>query len=201
MNPESGGSWIIFGGAFDPVHRGHLQIAADMLKSQKSEGVMFVPSFIPPHKIQGCFASFDDRMQMLKIATCEIENSFVSPIESERHDENFTINTVRALKERYPKCTFSFLIGADNVPLMSSWHKINDLIKEVKFVVGSRPGTNLEKIPELLRNSVTIIETSMVDISASRIRNSISKGIDKSELERLVPTAVATYIIEENLYQ
>ena len=201
MNPDSGGTWIIFGGTFDPVHRGHLQIAADILESQKADGIMFLPSYIPPHKSQGCFASFDDRMTMLELATSENDKSFVSAIEAERNDENYTINTIRALKARYPKCSFLFLIGADNIPLMSSWYRIDDLLKEVNFLAGSRPGVILDNIPEYLKDKIKIINTTPVDISATEIRKSIAHGLEESDLARLVPSSVAAYIIGMKLYR
>lgn len=201
MTPDSGGSWIIFGGAFDPVHLGHLHLAKEIRAARKADGVLYLPSFIPPHKPGGCFASFDDRLSMLKLALEHDDHSFISPSEAARTEENYSLNSVRALKKQFPDCQFSFLVGTDNLSLMQTWHKPDELLAEVQILVGSRSDEMGEVRQHIWDDRIVVIETTLLDVSSTQVRVMVADGAPMSELSKFVPLSVANYIDTARLYQ
>jgi nicotinate-nucleotide adenylyltransferase len=135
----------LLGGSFDPVHKGHLKIAHQALANGMDE-VWLVVAYQPPLKLP-CQASFEQRCAMVTmvldhpaIKLCTVEATLSVP--------SYTINTVRALKERYPTVEFSYLIGSDQQQQLSLWHKIDELRTLVDFVVFNRNSQNDELFPE-----------------------------------------------------
>ena len=159
----------LFGGTFDPVHRGHLALARAALEQYKLHRIYFVPANIPPHKQQQPLSPFVHRFAMLALATAE-EKAFV-PSLLEAPDEgaapvrkkaakarrpNYTIDTVRRLKQSFKNSDKLFLlIGMDAFADIAKWHQAEALFRECEFVVASRPGYSLADVanalPENLR--------------------------------------------------
>jgi nicotinate-nucleotide adenylyltransferase len=199
-SPNNGGQWGILGGSFNPVHRGHIALAVDLAAAKGYDGVLMVPSFIPPRKVIPDMASFEDRVAMLRLACESFPKLVVSTIEAESDTPGYTLLTVRALKKRYPKTTFSFIIGADLLAEFESWYEAKEILNELTIVVGSRPGSHLEIPPGFNENRFELIETTLLDISSREIRESIRAGIKREELIKIVPDKVADYLIERGLY-
>ena len=200
-NPEQGGRWLIFGGTFDPVHRGHIRLAEDARRAWPGDGVLFVLSARPPHRPEGPAAPFEDRLAMLRRAVAPMDRAVVSTIERELSAPNYTLHTVRELKRRYPECEFAFLIGADHLPQLPGWHQPLELLKEVEVLVGSRPGYP-PRVPDTLPSDrIRCIETGLLDISSTQIRKAVQAGADREALADLVPPTVADYILSRNLYR
>ncbi|RME28353.1 MAG: nicotinate (nicotinamide) nucleotide adenylyltransferase [Candidatus Zixiibacteriota bacterium] len=200
-DPEAGTRRIIFGGAFDPVHWGHIRMAEEVRRKWPAEGVVFVPTYVPPHRSQALVADFDDRVAMVTAALSDEDWAEVSTIERELPQPNYSLETVRALKRQHPDTTFAFLIGADQLPRFRFWHKPLELLAEVPLLVGSRPGTDTAADSELPTDRVIIIPTTPVDISATSVRQQIRQGITEEALGRLVPPRVAEYILKRKLYR
>lgn len=198
---ERGGSWILFGGAFDPVHRGHLKLTSDMRRARDAAGVLYLPVYRHPLKSSGCEAEFEHRAEMLRLAIAHEEATDVSTIESELPETNYTLDTVRVLKQRHPNCQFSFLIGADNLPILHTWHKSRELLAEITLLVGSRPDHEPTIDSSLPREAIVVVPTSLLDISSTQIREAVRFGAGAAELSALVPDAVAEYILDHRLYQ
>src|SRR3974390_2543760 len=162
----------LFGGTFDPVHRGHLALAWAALEQYKLHQVVFVPANVPPHKQRQPLAPFIHRFAMLALATAE-EKAFVpslleapeegvTPIRKKSQDKanaltpNYTIDTVRRLKQSLKASDKLFLlIGMDAFSEIAKWHQAEELFRECEFVVASRPGYSLADVanalPEKLR--------------------------------------------------
>jgi nicotinate-nucleotide adenylyltransferase len=157
----------LFGGTFDPVHRGHLALARAALERCKLHRIYFVPANIPPHKQKQPLSPFVHRFAMLALATAE-EKVFIpslleapeegtTPIRKEREAKpNYTIDTVRRLKQSLKASdTLFLLIGMDAFADISKWHQAEALFREVEFVVAGRPGYSLADVanalPEKLR--------------------------------------------------
>jgi nicotinate-nucleotide adenylyltransferase len=157
----------LFGGTFDPVHRGHLALARAALERCKLHRIYFVPANIPPHKQKQPLSPFVHRFAMLALATAE-EKVFIPslleapeegtmPIRKEREAKpNYTIDTVRRLKQSLKASdTLFLLIGMDAFADVSKWHQAETLFREVEFVVAGRPGYSLADVanalPEKLR--------------------------------------------------
>jgi nicotinate-nucleotide adenylyltransferase len=153
----------LFGGTFDPIHKGHLALAR-AAKDQFNLGrIEFVPSHIPPHKSQQPMASYFHRYAMVALATTS-EKAFVpSLLEAPEIDSgkkkaaaNYSIDTVLRLKKTLKKADrLFFLIGIDAFKDIAKWYEPEELFRECEFIVGSRPGYSLADVanalPEKLR--------------------------------------------------
>lgn len=161
----------LFGGTFDPVHRGHLALARAALEHYKLHRIHFVPAHIPPHKQQQPLSPFVHRFAMLALATAE-EKTFVPsmleapdeaavPVRKQRGGEgvqdkpNYTIDTVRRLKKSFKTADKLFLlIGMDAFADIAQWHEAEALFRECEFVVASRPGYSLADVANALPESL-----------------------------------------------
>src|SRR5579863_5666288 len=157
----------LFGGTFDPVHKGHLALARAALERCGLHRIYFVPANIPPHKQRQPLSAFAHRFAMLALATAE-EKAFVpslleAPLEEKNgsrkaHEEkpNYTIDTVHSLKRSFrPSDQLFLLIGMDAFADIAKWRESEALFRECEFVVASRPGFSLADVanalPEKLR--------------------------------------------------
>jgi len=226
----------LFGGTFDPVHRGHLALARAALEQYKLHRIHFVPANIPPHKQRQPLSPFVHRFAMLALATAE-EKAFVpslleapeegaTPIRKERPDRpNYTIDTVRRLKQRFKASDQLFLlIGMDAFADIAKWHQAEALFRECEFVVASRPGYWLADVanalPESLRPrpevtrpfhkqpaagdlvlkgaTIHLLADLHQPASATAIRQAAAAG---KPLGRFVDAPVAEYIKKMGLYK
>ena len=156
----------LFGGTFDPVHRGHIALARAALEQYKLHRIHFVPANMPPHKQRQPHSPFVHRFAMLALATAE-EKAFVPslleapeegvvPIKKERVEKpNFTIDTVRQLKASFKAADKLFLlVGMDAFADIAKWHQAEALFRECEFVVASRPGYSLADVANALPESL-----------------------------------------------
>ncbi|MGA2858255.1 MAG: nicotinate-nucleotide adenylyltransferase [Candidatus Sulfotelmatobacter sp.] len=156
----------LFGGTFDPVHRGHMALARAAREQYKLHRIYFVPGNIPPHKQRQPLTPFVHRFAMVVLATAH-EKAFVpSLLEAPEQIEtagkgrpqrpNYTIDTVRRLKQSFKASDKLFLlIGMDAFAEIAQWHQAEALFRECEFVVAGRPGYSLADVanalPETLR--------------------------------------------------
>ncbi len=160
----------LFGGTFDPVHRGHMALARAALEQYKLHRVLFVPANIPPHKQQRPLLPFVHRFAMLVLATAE-EKAFVPSLleapeeaagaarkagqEKPNYTPNYTIDTVRRLKRSFKAADKLFLlVGMDAFADIAKWHQAEALFRECEFVVASRPGYSLADVANALPESL-----------------------------------------------
>jgi len=155
----------LFGGTFDPVHRGHIALARAAMERCKLHRVHFVPANVPPHKQSQPLAPFAHRFAMLALATAS-EKAFVpslleGPVDAasgrkDRHDKpNFTIDTVRRLKASLKASDRLFLlIGIDAFADITKWHEAEALFRECAFIVAGRPGYSLADVANALPESL-----------------------------------------------
>lgn len=162
----------LFGGTFDPVHRGHIALAQAALQRYKLHRIYFVPANIPPHKQRRPLAPFTHRFAMLALAAAQ-EKAFV-PSLAEAPEEggaetrkdrteqtktkpkpNYTINTVLRLKQSFkPSDKLFLLIGMDAFADIAQWHQAEALFRECEFVVAGRPGYSLADVANALPASL-----------------------------------------------
>lgn len=196
---EIAGRWGVLGGAFDPVHNGHLTLAKDIRCKCRLDGVILVPSSAHPFK-NNSHASFDDRVRMLYAAVEHDDTLLVSKIEQTENLPGHTLGTMRALKKRYPQAEFFFIMGEDNLDDFHRWHKPGELAREVTILVGYRPPHDPGREAQLPSDDARLVPTELVDVSATEIREMLKEDPMDQHLDQLVPAGALQYIREHGLY-
>ncbi|MEW9500502.1 nicotinate-nucleotide adenylyltransferase [Jeotgalibacillus marinus] len=183
----------ILGGTFDPLHVGHLLIANEVYHALSLDEVRFMPSGRPPHKNTSGGASDEHRIKMVEMAIEEIPYFRLELIEFERSGPSYTYDTIIRLKKRDPGVQFYFIIGGDMIDYLPRWSRITELAGEVQFVGVRRHGSSGET-----DYPVQMIQTPMIDLSSTLLRQRIRNGID---VTFLLPQKVYDYITKEELYE
>ncbi|HUT47186.1 MAG TPA: nicotinate-nucleotide adenylyltransferase [Sedimentisphaerales bacterium] len=198
----------LFGGTFDPIHIGHTTVAADAAEHIGAEKIVFVPAKRSPLKGFSPRANDNDRLNMISLAIAGEKNFQVSDYELKRPAPSYTLATIRKFQADYgSETSIHWLIGADGVDDLTYWYKISELIDACNLTTMYRAGCEppdfakfeeiwgRERIEKLQRN---IIQTPLVDISSTEIRNRIAKNGD---ITKMLHPAVADYIRKNGLYQ
>lgn len=184
----------ILGGTFNPIHIGHLILAEEIREKLKLDKVIFVPTYLPPHKDNSDIAAAQDRYRMAKLAIKTNGYFLVSDIEIERNGRSYTIDTLREFKKIYPHDELYFITGSDLLKYLDEWKDLGEIIQMVKFIVVTRPGYPLEKIPSYIQT----VAIRAVDVSAFEVRQAVREN---RSFRYLVPEAVYNYIIKKKLYK
>ncbi|MEW6101096.1 MAG: nicotinate-nucleotide adenylyltransferase [Candidatus Omnitrophota bacterium] len=184
----------ILGGTFNPIHIGHLILAEEAREKLFLDRVIFVPAYLPPHKDNSDIAPAEKRLSMVKLSVRGNKNFSVSDIEIKRDGRSYTIDTIKALKSKFPHDELYFIIGSDLLNYLDEWKDLGDIIKMVKFIAATRPGYPLEKIPSY----ISTLPIRAVDISGFEIRKAIREG---KSFRYLVSDAVYKYIQKRKIYK
>ncbi len=169
----------IFGGTFDPIHRGHIAVARAAADRFRLKKVYFVPAYIPPHKRNQSLSSFGHRYTMTALATADDPRFVPSMLESsdtvERSGANisYSVDTVRRLKrELGEKDRLFFILGIDAFLDIAKWREPVELLRQCEFIIASRPGFSLADAVRALPESVRPPEDA--------IRAALKLGVSKS---------------------
>ncbi|MCD4830039.1 MAG: nicotinate-nucleotide adenylyltransferase [Candidatus Cloacimonetes bacterium] len=178
----------LLGGAFDPVHYGHLAVARRALEALALDEVLFLPAGSPPHKHD--MLSFEVRCELIEAALRRQPHMRVSSLDRFRGDTNYTFHLLERVRKRFPGAELFFLIGDDNVEELQRWHRYREALELARFVVFTRNGrrrwSNLPYI-DLLR----FVPMEPVPVSSTQIRETLSKGGDISPW---VPPSVTDWL-------
>ena len=192
---------LYFGGSFNPVHHGHLICARHAAERGGFDVVTLVPSATPPHKSTSKeLAPAADRVHMCRLAAAGHAGFEVNDLETRRTGPSYTIDTARALAAE-TGTPVSWLIGADMVRTLPTWHEPDALLAEVDFVVLARPGWSFDwaAMPDNFRALQTkVIEAPLIEISATGIRQRVRAGLP---IDFLTPKPVVDYIRSTGLYR
>ncbi|MEK7407731.1 MAG: nicotinate-nucleotide adenylyltransferase [Acidobacteriota bacterium] len=183
----------IFGGTFDPVHSAHLMVAREAARQFGLDRVLFIPASRPPHKGGATATPYEDRCRMVELA-CQGEPLFeVSRLEAGDR-KSYSIHTIEKVRAMLaPSDELFFLIGADAFAEIRTWHRWEDVVGAVAFIVVSRPGHQYAAPPG---GRVHRLETLALPVSSSEVRARLAAGEDPPE----IPPAVLAYIRERGLY-
>jgi nicotinate-nucleotide adenylyltransferase len=157
----------LFGGTFDPIHRGHLALARAARERFNLSRVLFVPANVPPHKQRQPLLAFPHRYAMVALGTAQEKDFTPSLLEAPEDSDggstgkekektrtakpNYTIDTVKRLKQSFKKADRLFLLlGIDAFADIAKWHQAEALFRECEFVVASRPGFSLADVANAL---------------------------------------------------
>ncbi len=185
----------LFGGSFDPVHRGHLLVAQAAVEELKLDRVIFIPAAHSPFKPDRVLASTQLRLAMLRMALAGRTYAEVDEMEIARGGISYTIETVRTLRDRHPDSELHYLIGADHVAHLPKWREADELARLVEFVVIPRPGEPTVPVPSpfIARQ----LRGFPLGVSASQIRERCRARLD---ISLLTPATVAEFIRTNHLY-
>ena len=195
---------LVFGGTFNPVHNGHVQMLKKAQEVISPDLTLVIPTFLPPHKsVSDDFLSSGDRLNMCKLAFDLLENTEVSNIEIEAKEKSYSVITFSKLHKIYPDAEFVMLCGADMFLTLKTWYKYDELIKLTAFCglprkVGTTELNDYAKIVEQDGGKCIIIDETVTDISSTEIRRMIIDNIDVSDF---VPEKVCEYIENNNLFR
>lgn len=192
----------IFGGTFDPIHYGHLALAAEVCWELDVQKVFFVPAAQQPFKGEGHAAPAGARLEMVRLATEDSSSFTVCDLEIRRGGRSYTVDTVADLREEFPGADFTFVAGADVLEDLHRWYAIERLLALCRFAVVTRPGypIDLQRLYTLLpaaRDRITTIAGLALDISATDLRNRLRRG---APVRFQMPDAVIDYIHAHGLY-
>lgn len=197
----------VFGGAFDPVHLGHLILAEHAREAAELDEVWFLPSYKPPHKTDRALSRFDQRCDLVTLATAGQPAFKLEPIERELPPPSYTAETLAELRRRHPGASFHLLLGADSFLDLPNWYEPARVVEQAELVVVGRPGF-LETLDEAAVGQVIraihrqftlkLVGSPLIDISSRDLRQRVAEG---RSVRFLVPRAVEEYIREKGLYR
>ncbi len=191
----------MFGGTFDPIHKGHLAIARFALAHGDLEMVLLVPAGKPWLRSETPSALAQDRLQMTKLAVAGEPGLEASDVDVAREGATYTVDTLRDLRERYEGGTeFVLIVGVDAALSMNRWHRASELADLCSILVIGRPGQSwAEDLPiGHPAHAAEFSEGPMIDISATKLRAKLVTGQDVAEE---LPAEVAAYIEHHELYR
>jgi len=187
----------ILGGTFNPIHYGHLIAAECALVECRLQGVIFVPSFNPPHKDEDVINA-RHRYLMAILATSNHTRFTVSDIEIRIGGKSYTKNTLEEFKRLYEdKITLCLIIGSDVISEIDTWEEAKVLPSLCEFIIVSRPGYSLSLENDILKDAHRL-EIPGIHVSSSDIRERVRQG---KSIKYLVPEEVRDYIYKYKLYR
>jgi len=211
----------LFGGTFNPIHSGHIRAAEVVQKRLSLEKILFIPSYIPPHKDSAEIASPPHRLKMVELALQTHAHFVPSSIEVDAEEKSYSIITLEKIEKLYPNAQVFFILGIDAFLEIDTWKNYEKVLEKCFFVVISRPGFHLkaakrafkgfhredmcelsksETIDEsmLLSYKIFLMNIEALDMASTDIRKKIKRG---ESIQAMVPVEVEAYIKENNLYQ
>lgn len=187
----------IYGGSFNPIHKGHTQLAASIVAQGLVDELWLMVSPLNPLKSGEVsdIAEYEHRLRMAELATQRIEGVKVSDFERSFPLPSYTISTLGELQKAFPEHEFTLVIGADNWEQFPRWYHADEIIERYQILIYRRPGCEFDETS--LPASVKVVDTPLFDISSTEIRTSIAEG---KPLTKWVDRKVLTYIKRHHLY-
>jgi len=188
----------LYGGTFDPVHRGHLEVAARALRELRLTRLLWVVAGDPPHKRGRPLTPALHRLHMLELALAGEPRMDVCDAELRRPGPHYTIETLRAFRELWPRAELVFLMGADSLRDLPLWREPRAIL-DVGVVAAPRPGYDPRPVPAWVRRRARLLPGPHLDIASSEIRARLRRGAEARDGD--LPPAVRGYIRAHRLYR
>ena len=190
----------VFGGTFDPVHRGHIELARYVLRNADLDTVLMVPAGRPWLRSGAPTATAAQRLEMTQLAVKGMAGIEVSEVDVRRAGTTYSVDTLQDLRTEYgPGPEFVLIVGADSALTMDRWDRADQLATLCSVLVVGRPGEKWDDdLPENHpAHAATFLEGRMLDVSATDLRARLAAGEDVSDS---VPATVIRYIRRHHLY-
>lgn len=183
-------------GSFNPVHNGHLIIAQSIANKNNIDEVWLVVSPQNPFKQQKKLLNQYDRLHLIRLGIGENLKIKASDIEFNLPIPSYTIDTLTYLQEKFPKNTFTIVMGSDNINHFHKWKNFQSILKYYRIIVYPRPNHPIKQFEN--HEKVEILKVPLLEISATYIRKLLK---EQKSIRYLVPDSVYDYIIEQRLFK
>ncbi|MCK5213558.1 MAG: nicotinate-nucleotide adenylyltransferase [Dehalococcoidia bacterium] len=195
----------LLGGTFDPVHAGHIFVAEEARIRLSLDRVLFIPAGNPWLKVDHKITCAEHRIEMVRLAIAKHEYFTISNVEVERSGPSYTVETLDELRSTVGAHEYYLILGRDSFTELPLWKEPERIVEMCTLVVVPRIGTNLPELEEvaskihgLYREKVVTLDSPMIGISSSGIRERVADGLP---IDYLVPGAVEHYIVAHDLYR
>ena len=212
----------VLGGTFDPVHYGHLRIAAEVLAALRMSEVHLIPAGVPPHR-PAPVASAGARLAMTALGCAEFPGLVADDREVRREGPSYTVQTLQTLHDEYPGRPLAMIIGSDAFAGVATWHRWEQLFTLAHFVVVDRPDrpfsldalapalriqwerrltTDPMRLARQLAGAIIRQPVTPQPVSATALRAALAGGPeDRARIRGLLPATVLAYIDRNQLYR
>ncbi len=192
------GFTAIFGGTFNPLHKGHYEMLEALDKDQSISQIWIMPDRIPPHKECDYMACDDDRIKMCELVAKDFRKASVCLVEFDREGKSYTYDTVVELKEKFPQNDFVFVCGGDMFLYFPKWYKYKELMKLLPFYVFSRATDDKDAFEKCVRE---LSQQGMrLVFNGAKISNISSTEFRNTKDKELLPQKVYEFIKERGIY-
>lgn len=194
----------LFGGSFDPIHQGHIEMALRLAEKLELDGVLLMPTFVPPHKIRVSMAAAEHRLAMCRLAAEVFPQLQVSDLELRREGASFTVDTLTALCRQYPDTRWYLITGADMFTTLRTWHRFEEIARMAVPCTVPRNGTDMADLrayaAALEQEGIHcyVDDAPVTDVSSTEIRQRVAAG---KSLQGLVLPSIEEYISRYGLYR
>ena len=187
-----------FGGTFDPLHLGHINLAIQLLEKTMLDEILFCPAMISPHKIdKPSLISPEHRLQMIKLAIDKIDRFSVSDIELRVKEVSYTVKTIEKLISMYPDACFRLILAKDTAITFHTWKDFEKIMSLAPLLIGCADPESDRKSFSFPTEEKNLIQINQMEMSSTEIRQ---RFLEKKYCGHLVPSKVLDYILKHRLY-
>lgn len=190
----------LFGGTFDPIHLGHLNLAIEVLEREDLDRVLFCPANYSPEKGHATpQASGKQRQTMVQLAIEDIPEFFMTHIEINREGPSYTIETVQELLKKSKDVQYFLLLGEDTLMGLSKWKDVEMLLEMAPPIVATRANYLVKDLPKVLEKATKKkkCEIPAFEISSTLLRKRLARAL---YCGHLIPAKAYEYIMKHHLY-
>lgn len=193
----------MFGGTFDPIHNGHINLAVQTARLLHLDRVLLIPTNIPPHK-QMHAAPGEHRLAMCRLAAHGHERLIVSDRELKREGPSYTVDTLRELKAEYPDGELFLIMGSDMFFTLQQWRESDRIMRLAVICTAARESgerkcllEHAQYLNDQYGAKCEVLDIDVLEMSSTQIREKLKSGEDLSDI---LPDGVLEYIREHHLY-
>ena len=195
----------LFGGTFNPIHRGHVNLADAAVRECGLDELIFIPNYISPFKQDQKVASGFHRSEMIRRILPNNPKFSLSCYELEKEGPSYTYETLKHFSQVYPDQEIAFVIGYDSLLTIDTWYHGEDILRNYLIITGARPGVSDSECAERIHcyedrygSRIFVLAVEPVDAASSNIRELLRNG---KSIGEIVPLPVEEYIVENGLYR
>lgn len=203
-NETTGRHYAIYGGSFDPIHKGHIALADHAVRECGIDKLIFMPAYVSPFKQNRKTAPGKDRAAMIESILGYNKAFCLSRYELGKEGPSYTYDTVMHWKQML-NGKLSFILGFDSVIEIDTWYRGEEILKEVSLITARRPYANdsegwdkIKYYRKKFGTETTVLEMKPVDASSTEVRMNVHAGHPISDI---VAPEVERYIQEHDLYK